>query len=360
MPNREPMNSKRLATLVAGLFILGLLTWNQLSRSPGMALSGQTMGTTYLIKVHGPGKKGNLHRDIDAALDKVNAQMSTYLESSELSRFNQSEAGVPFQFSPEAYALFKRAIRISETTNGAFDITVGPVVNAYGFGPDAVIKLPTDEELEAMRAYVGYQHLTLDDDTQTVTKDNADVYCDLSAIAKGYGVDVIAQLLDDRGIKNYFIEVGGEVRTKGVNREGLPYWVVGIERPEPFLREVYSTVPMVDRALATSGNYRNFAEVDGKRVSHTIDPKTLQSVEHDLLSASVLHTSCAQADAYATTLMVLGPEDGLAFAEAQGLAVMLLLPAGEGLLDTRTSTAWDKYMAITVTAFVPDTPEEGE
>lgn len=354
MPNAEPMSTRRLATLVAGLFILSALTWNHLSKSPGLVLSGQTMGTTYLIKVHGPGDRKNLAEDIDAALDRVNSLMSTYIDDSELSRFNAFDAGAEFELSPETFALFTRALRISERTGGAFDITVGPVVNAYGFGPELSTELPTEEELEAMRAYVGYRHLKLSNQGRGVTKDHAEVYCDLSGIAKGYGVDAVAQLMDERGIENYFIEVGGEIRTRGVNRDGLSYWLAGIERPDPLSRELLTTVPLVDRALATSGNYRNYAVVDDVEISHTIDPKTLKPVEHELLSASVLHASCAMADAYATAMMVLGPEDGLEFAESQGLAVLLLVPAGEGLLDTITSSAWDRYMANTVTAFVAE------
>ena len=345
MPNTEPMSAKRLAILMAGLFVLAALTWNHLSKSPGMVLSGQTMGTTYLIKLHGPGKKGKLHAEIDAALEKVNAQMSTYIADSELSTLNAAPAGEPVALSPETYRLIKRSLQISEQTGGAFDITVGPVVNAYGFGPTPVAEMPTEEELEAMGAYVGAQHLTLDDHAQTVTKSHEAVYCDLSAMAKGYGVDVVAQLLEVRGIENYFVEVGGEVRTRGVNREGMPHWVVGIERPEPYVREVHMALPMVDTALATSGSYRNFVRVDGVEISHTIDPETLHSVEQEVLSASVLHQSCAMADAYATALMVMGAEDGIAFAESRGLAVMLLLPAGEGLLDTLTSSAWREYVA---------------
>ena len=149
--------------------------------------------------------------------------------------------------------------------------------------------------------------------------------------------------------QNYFVEVGGEVRARGGNLSGKPYWRIGIERPVPEVREVYQVVPLTNLALATSGNYRNFSEIDGVRVSHTIDPKTLRPVTHTLLSASVLHESCALADAFATTLMVLGPEEGMAFAEAEGLRVLLLVPDADGAIVGRSSAAWDAYVSITET-----------
>lgn len=347
--SKEPLTRKRLVTLVAGLFILSGLTWYRLGATPEFVFRGETMGTTYMVRVHGPGETRGLRAEIDVVLATVNDRMSTYQGDSELSQFNTSEAGQAFALSDETFGVISQALELSEASEGAFDITVGPVVNAYGFGPSIELTLPSNEMLTEMRAYVGFGHLTLDTEENTITKDHDAVYCDLSAIAKGYGVDQVADLLASRGFENYFVEVGGEVRARGGNLSGKPYWRIGIERPVPEVREVYQVVPLTNLALATSGNYRNFSEIDGVRVSHTIDPKTLRPVTHTLLSASVLHESCALADAFATTLMVLGPEEGMAFAEAEGLRVLLLVPDADGAIVGRSSAAWDAYVSITET-----------
>jgi FAD:protein FMN transferase len=342
------MTKKRLATLVAGLFILTALSVYRLGQTPvtgppgSLYLQGVTMGTTYSVKVHGTGDPNNLQQKIDETLDAVNAGMSTYREDSELSRFNNTKANTPFTFSHDTYTVFQLAMNIARDSNGAFDLTVGPAVNSYGFGPKFDLDLPADDELEAMRAYVGYQHLRLNDEARTVTKDHDDVYCDLSAIAKGFGVDTVSRLLESRGYENFFVEIGGEVRARGVNDKGQQFWSVGIEKPIHDVREIQAAIPLSNVALATSGNYRNFAEVDGVKISHTIDPSTLKPVTHTLLSASVMHEDCAHADAYATALMVMGPDAGRAFAEDHNVSVMLLVAGDEeGTINTVTSSAWD-------------------
>lgn len=343
----EPLTKKRLVTLVAGLFILVALSWYRLTHLPTDAprgstyLNGETMGTTYMVKVHGPGDTRGLQSELDDRLAEINALMSTYDPDSELSRFNGWQADVPFPLSPETYEVFDLALRISEQTEGSFDITVGPVVNAYGFGPTLDIDLPSDSELDAMREYVGYQHLRLEPGDHTITKDHAEVYCDLSAIAKGYAVDALAELIEQRGIENYFVEIGGEVRVRGVNDNDMLFWSVGIEKPVPDVRAIQSQIALLDQALATSGNYRNFSEVDGVQISHTIDPSTLKPVAHKLLSASVIHDDCANADAYATALMVMGLDEGLDFAERNDIRIMLLVSGSDGEIDTAYSSAWE-------------------
>lgn len=332
---------------MAGLFILVALSWYRLSQSPSGAppgsvyLNGETMGTTYMVKVHGSGSTRGLQSEIDDRLDGINALMSTYDPDSELSRFNRWQADVPFPLSPDTYEVFALALKISEETDGRFDITVGPAVNAYGFGPTLDIDLPSDSELNAMRAYVGYQHLRIESADGTITKDHAKVYCDLSAIAKGYAVDAVAALLEERGIQNYFVEIGGEVRARGNNDKGNFFWNVGIEKPVPDVRAIQSQVALLNQSLATSGNYRNFSEIDGVQISHTIDPLTLKPVAHKLLSSSVMRDDCAHADAYATALMVMGMEEGLDFAERNDLRIMLLVAGSDGDIDTVYSSAWE-------------------
>lgn len=343
----QPLTKKRLATLVAGLFLLAGLSWYRFDNVPGDApegstyLSGQTMGTTYSVKVHGEERVDGLQAEIDEHLAEISALMSTYDPGSELSRFNQWDANVPFPLSTDTYAVFDLALRISEETGGKFDITVGPVVNAYGFGPTLDIDLPSYDELNAMRAYVGYRHLRLEPGDRTITKDHVDVYCDLSAIAKGYAVDQIAALLEERDFKNYFVEIGGEVRAKGGNDKGNPNWKVGIEKPVPTIRTLHSQLDLLNASLATSGNYRNFSEVDGVRISHTLDPDSLKPVNDRLRSVSVLHDNCAEADAYATALMVMGADAAQAFAEKHDLAVMLLVAGEDEEIETLTSPGWE-------------------
>jgi len=236
--------------------------------------------------------------------------------------------------------VMRHALQVSEETNGAFDITVGPLVNAYGFGPDLRVDLPTDDELALLYQRVGYDKLTVDPEKNLVSKSGGDVYCDLSAIAKGYGVDRVALKLEELGITDYFVEVGGEVRVRGVNFEGQP-WRVGIEQPVAGARAVRKVVPLHDAAMATSGSYRNYTDVDGQRVSHTIDPRMGRPVTHNLVSVSVIHPSCEWADAYATALMVLGPEEGPAFAREKGLQALFITEAEDGSLKEEAVGDWE-------------------
>lgn len=311
------------------------------------ALEGETMGTTYHIKVVlRPHQEvaDNIQAMIDERLAEINALMSTYQPDSELSRFNASRDAAPFQLTHETAEVFRIALEVSAQSGGAFDVTIGPLVNAYGFGPEAKRSLE-DAEREALMQSVGYHALTLDDEDR-IAKGHLKTYCDLSAVAKGYACDAVARLLEDEAIFQYMVEIGGEVKVRGRNERGKP-WRLGIEKPtEGTFGELQEVVIMRrDRqpeALATSGDYRNFYMEDGKRVSHTIDARTGLPIGHLLASASVLHESCARADAYATAMMVLGPEEGMALAEKQGLAVYFVLHDGQSF-TTRESSAWTAH-----------------
>lgn len=343
LPNARPL---RPARLLAGLFILVLAVVLFYPRKtvvlPGLYVySGATMGTTYTVKVVDPMQDPEaVSAAIEAELDRVNARMSTYLEDSELSRFNAHAATDPFAVSPETFEVFELAQAISESSGGAFDITVGPLVNAWGFGPDAFENPPDDAEIAALLAHVGYGKLELDASTQTVRKTDAAVYCDLSAIAKGYGVDRVAMALESIGFAHYMIEVGGEVRTAGQNERGMP-WQIAIEKPVESGRAIHKIVPLSGQALATSGDYRNVQEIDGSRYTHTIDPRTGRPVAHKLASASVLSDSCAKADGWATALMALGPDKAFATAEEQGLAALLLIHRDDGGFDEVATAEFD-------------------
>jgi len=317
-------------------------------------LAGDTMGTAYSVKLLKPEGAGPspqyLQEAVQGILDRINGRLSTYDDESELSRFNRYDANEPFPLSDDALRCFEIALTLSAQTGGAFDVTVGPIVNAYGFGPGTPAEPPSDEALAKLRERVGYELLELDVEHRTISKQRADVYCDLSAIAKGYAVDEVARALEDEGLMHYMVEVGGEVKARGRNPDGEA-WQIAIEKPDPDARAIQEIVPLgaaageleneppPARAMATSGDYRNFYMHDGKRISHTIDPRTGRPISHTLASATVFHESCAWADGYATALLVLGPEEGLNRAKALDLEVYLLVREGEDNFVVKTTSA---------------------
>lgn len=305
------------------------------SKNRVSALSGPTMGTTWSVKYTGSPDESveALKEDIEAALEQVNAEMSTYRQDSVLSRFNQAEPGTLMNLPDDTVKVITAAFSLSEMTGGAYDVTVGPLVNVWGFGPDPDRFSPPDAlEIDAARARVGWQALLLSGN-QLLQPGN--VYVDLSSIAKGFAVDKIAGLLSTHGVNNYLVEVGGELRAQGHKPYNQP-WRVAVERPIPGVREVETVVALKDLAVATSGDYRNFFESDGKLYSHTIDPRTGYPVEHALASVSVLHPSAMMADGLATAMTVLGPKEGLAFAKAHELAVFFIVRTDKGVEEVMT------------------------
>ncbi|MBD3651285.1 MAG: FAD:protein FMN transferase [Alcanivorax sp.] len=298
-------------------------------------LSGPTMGTSWAVKFTGTPENGvpALKSAIESSLEDINQEMSTYLPDSAISRFNGLEAGGSLVLPSDFAMVLDEALGLAEATDGAYDVTVGPLVNLWGFGPDPErFEPPAAEDIEAARRRVGWHKLKLDD--RTLTQPGG-VYLDLSSIAKGFAVDKLAHLLEKAGISNYLVEIGGELRASGTKPQGLP-WRVAVERPIPGVREVEKVVPLRDLAIASSGDYRNFFEKDGKLYSHTLDPRTGRPVEHKLGSVTVLHSSCATADGLATALTVLGPEKGLAFAEERELAVLFIVRTDDGVEEVMT------------------------
>ena len=318
-------------TVLLFFVLCGFVGCGQSGPITSWTIPGETMGTTYNVKlITDDARHDNVafYEVIEKSLDQVNDRMSTYQPDSELSLFNSSRETTPYTFSAMTMDVLDIALQVSEQSEGAFDITVGPLVNTYGFGPDGFDKVPTDEEREELLQRIGYKKLTLHKEKRALGKSQSDIYCDLSAVAKGYAVDLIVDSLKDMGVESAMVEVGGEVRTMGLNSTQQP-WRIGIDRPTEGVRELQRAVPLKDKAMATSGDYRNFRIIDGKRISHTIDPRTGKPIDHALASVSVVHDACAWADAYATTLMVLGPEAGLAFAKEHKLAVLFLVHDGE-------------------------------
>ena len=308
-----------------------------------LVLRGSTMGTSYSVQlVDAPASldADALQRRIDALLLDINGLMSTYQPDSELSRFNANASTEWVPVSAELARLVAEAQAISTASGGAFDVTVGPLVNLWGFGPEVKAdELPSQDEIDAALARIGYAKLQVRLDPPALRKQQPDLYLDLSAIAKGYGVDRVAVLLTEAGIVNALVEIGGELYGHGHNGRGEP-WRIAVEKPDPRARRVFRVVPLLDRGMATSGDYRNFFELDGRRYSHSIDPATGRPVAHALASVTVLGDSTALADAWATALLVSGPERGFALAQRLGLEALLIEHDGEGLV-ARSTEAFD-------------------
>ena len=309
-------------------------------------LSGRTMGTTYSVKLaaapDGTGAAA-LQAEIDAALATVNRQMSTYDPDSELSRFNASGSTDWFPVSGATAKVVAEALSVSRESDGAFDATVMPLVNLWSFGPEArPDAVPTDAEIADRKAFVGADKVEVRTDPPALRKAAAGASCDLSAIAKGYGVDVVAELLDRRGLSGYMVEIGGEVRTKGRRADGRG-WRIGIERPLTGERAVERVVELSGESLATSGDYRNWFEAGGVRYSHTIDPRTGRPIGHGLASVSVVADDCMTADATATAVMVLGPDAGYDWLVGRGAAALLIVRDGAGFAERPTPAFTAKF-----------------
>ena len=307
------------------------------------------MGTTYEVTVAADtlddARRTDLRNVIANTLEHIDTAMSTWQPESELSRFNRVETTDPFPVSTNVVEVFQHALAVSALTGGAFDVTVGPLVDAWGFGPPGQPPAaPADADLARLREQVGWQRLAVDAAASTIRKRAPAVSADLSALAKGYAVDQVAELLEREGFTNYLVEVGGEVRAAGRSTLGNA-WRVGIEQPAAGPPTVYRTVTLDGYALATSGDYRNTYLLDGQRVSHTIDPRTGRPVTHSLASVSVIDPLCVRADAIATALMVLGPDDGYALAAEKDWPALFLLRLPDGALEERATPAWAPFSA---------------
>ncbi|ETX09748.1 thiamine biosynthesis lipoprotein ApbE [Marinomonas ushuaiensis DSM 15871] len=328
----------------AFLIIFIAVVYRLSSFSPELvSFSGPTMGTTYTVKfytteqVHNPWA---LKDDVDNVLVKVNRLMSTYDPTSELSEFNKLPAGQSADISTDMAHVIDKALLISEMTAGEYDVTVGPLVNLWGFGPgEREDKVPTQASIDEAKTRVGYEFLTLN--SRRLTKEK-DIYVDLSSIAKGYGVDEVARVLRERGVESYLVEVGGEISSKGMKPDGSA-WKIAIESPAGGHSMVERILSLDDVAIATSGDYRNYFEKNGVRYSHTINPITGKPITHRLVSVTVIDKTATMADGLATAITVLGPEKGFAFARENGIAAYLLVKTDFGF-EERPSDAFKSYL----------------
>ena len=300
---------------------------------PVAELTGPTMGTSYSVKLS-PAPEASarkaLQRQIDSRLMEINRQMSTYLADSDLTRFNDAQT-TDWQAAPaNLVALIERAAQISQLTDGVYDITIGPLVDLWGFGSTGSrIAPPGEREIANLMPLVGYRHLHTRQTPPALRKSVAGLRADLSSIAKGWAVDQIARLLADLGYPNFLIEIGGEVYAQGEKHPGEP-WHIAIEKPLYDSREVQRVIPLEGMALATSGDYRNYFSAGGRRYSHTIDPRTGLAVRHHLAAVTVLADNCTDADAWATALMALGEQLGPTVAHRQNIRALFLIRDDRG------------------------------
>ncbi|MFZ7277814.1 FAD:protein FMN transferase [Avibacterium endocarditidis] len=331
------------------LFLVSSLTACQ--KDPEIVtLSGKTMGTTYHIKyitAEATQSAADTHEGVEKILKDVNEKMSTYIPTSELSRFNQNRAvNTPIEISADLAKVIGEAIRLNKVTQGALDVTVGPLVNLWGFGPEKrVEKAPTQQQLDERRAWVGIEKLALSESAGKFYLEKAvpELYVDLSSIAKGFGVDQVADYLESLHIGNYMVEIGGEIRAKGNNSENKP-WQIAIEKPTTDgSRSVEQVVGLHNLAMATSGDYRIYFEENGVRYSHEINPQTGRPIQHHLASITVLDPSSMTADGLSTGLFVLGEDEALKVAEQQQLAVYLIIKTESGF-EVKMSSAFKQLI----------------
>ena len=305
--------------------------------APYKSASGKIFGTYYNIIYQ---SNNDLHGDIKKAMNKVDASLSTFNKQSTITAINENRDIEPDATFLQVFAL---AQKISQETEGAFDITVAPLVNAWGFGFKKGI--PTDSAtIDSLHRSVGYK--TVSYTGSRIVKENPATMLDCSAIAKGFGCDEVARALEAKGVTNYMVEIGGEIVAKGQNDKGKS-WAIGINKPvedatgeENGIQEI---IRISNGAMATSGNYRNFRYIDGKKVAHTIDPRTGYPANHSLLSATVIAADCATADALATAFMVMGVEEALAYCERNSIDALFIYSDNTNNLQVKETTSFSKY-----------------
>ena len=328
----------------AGVMALAGRTGHTATASDSAALvhiGGSTMGTRYNIRLAGTATPP-LRTAIDTALADTDARMSTYKRTSELSQLNTSMPGTWQTLSDESFRVVRTAMSVRQSSRGAFDPSVGALVNVWGFGSTGnVSAAPSMREIAARLDGVGA--FDLDVENHRVRRTHRATALDLSGIAKGNGVDRVAAVLDGAGVQDFLVEVGGELFARG-RKPDQTSWRVAIERPDPGKREVFRVIELRDKAIATSGDYRNFFLDGGQRFSHTIDPRTGRPVTHQLASVSVLADSTLDADALSTAMMVMGPDDADRFAREHGIAAHFILKSGNKLEESWTP-AFESFIA---------------
>lgn len=329
----------RLLPLLLLLLVVGCQPAQQATE---YQLQGKTMGTYYVVKFYSEQQPDltALQQELDTELELINDLMSTYRPESELMRFNRQQTTEPVTLTPQTATVIAEAIRIGQQSGGILDVTVGPLVELWGFGARGrITHAPDDAQQEAVRAYVGIDKIVLDG--LALRKLEPRVAIDLSTIAKGYGVNRLAEILIAHGYQSFMVDIGGDMRVGAAKPSGL--WKIAVEKPVSTERSVQRILALENMALATSGDYRNYFEEDGVRYSHLIDPRTGEPIQHKTVSSTVLHPDAMTADGYATTLNVLPADEALAFANQHQLAVLLIVKTDQGF-EERYSEAFIPFL----------------
>lgn len=309
-------------------------------------LEGSTMGTYYRVQYRQTEQCAVAKNEVDTLLVTFNQSLSTYIPSSEISAFNQARAESWVSLSPRLSGVLQAALQIWRESNGAFDVTIGPLVNLWGFGPAEVVELPTAASLRQAARWVGMQQLQFDWANSAALKKIDEVYVDLSALAKGLGVDEVADYLVASGCDDFMVDIGGEMRTLGNNPSGR-LWRIGVERPVLGQRGLIQKVLAVSGyGIATSGDYRNFRQVDGVRVDHVIDPRSGRPADNRVASVTVIHPQAQFADAYATTIMVLGVDEGMALAERLNIPVLIVEKSADDTFVERYTDSMRPFFVV--------------
>jgi thiamine biosynthesis lipoprotein len=352
------MSRKKIVQMVAGLvlvLVLGIGSWWRAQYITHPACSGHTMGTSYSIKISGKIEKSVLQpltQRIESELDAINRQMSTWDDQSEISRFNHSRSTNAFPCSEAFSRVVQRALELSDSTKGAFDPTLQPLLNLWGFGSEGDEQtIPSDADIEDTRKITGWQKIIITP-SGVLQKTEPELSLALGAIAKGYGVDTLARILNEAGLENWFAEIGGEVIVKGTNPDGVP-WKIGIQRPTTNPMEegqLQGIVNLTSGAVATSGDYRNYIIENEVLYSHILDPRSGRAVRSDTAGVTVTADSCMDADGIATALFVMGPEEGLAWVEQKnGVEALFLMRGTDGEIIEEFSSGF-----IESTGYIPN------
>ncbi|MEN8222483.1 MAG: FAD:protein FMN transferase [Acidobacteriota bacterium] len=333
-----------ISLLLPALFFISGCSSSETPVNNQLVFSGNTMGTTFTVKIVKNNflllgdynkKVKEIENGITGLLRDINRKMSTWISDSEISLFNRTPEGEWFDITGETAFVLSSALEISELTGGSFDITVGPLINLWGFGPDRKpVKIPSMEDLQKVKTITGYKKLSVRTSPPSAKKDVRKLYCDLSGIAKGYGVDAVSSFLDSKGFYNYLVEIGGEISVRGNNGKGEE-WRLGVLSPDGS-NSIKKIITIGDKAMATSGDYHNYFEDEGVRYSHIIDPVTGHPITHKLVSVTVIMDNCMEADALATGITVMGPENGYEFAVQNSIPVYMIVKDGDGYKDKMT------------------------
>ena len=321
-------------TIPIAIVLLACVSSSALHAEEPLKISGKTMGSYYAIVIDSPGSADGerLQKEIEEKFAEINRQMSTWDESSQISKFNQSKSTEWFEVGADFAVVAQEAKRLHTVTQGAKDVTVSPLVDLWGFGKNKRRKLPTEKEIEAALKFVGMQHVEVRQDPPAIRKNMPEIQVSFSALAPGYAADEVCDILRSHQLKSYVVDVGGENRAGEAKASG-DAWRLGVESP---LGGLHKVVELTNQSIATSGDYRSFFMAGGKKYSHVLNPKTGRPVEHPPASVSVIHESCMTADGLATAMMVLGPEKGIELAKTVGVDVMFLDLTKDGMLTQQS------------------------